>query len=61
MPEKPARPTVSVSGILRSLPENPELTQDARDAIRDGLSLDRYTPSPHCPCERCHRIYRTIP
>jgi hypothetical protein len=50
-----------IGSILQKLATNPELTQDARDAIRDGLTLDRYKPSPQCPCERCHRVYRTIP
>ena len=61
MPEKPARPTVSVSSVLRSLPENPELTQDAREAIRDGLTSDSYRPHRGCPCERCMRAFGAIP
>lgn len=54
---KPAR----VTDVLTDLPQDSELTQDARESVRVGLRLSKYTPSPLCPCERCHRIYRTIP
>lgn len=58
---KPGEKPVPVGAILQDLTKSQQLTQDARDAIRAGLTLDRYTPSPQCPCERCHRVYRTIP
>lgn len=50
-----------VSTVLQNPRTLAELPQDVREAIQAGLRLDRYTPSPHCPCERCHRLYRTIP
>ncbi len=47
--------------IAASLAKAPELTQDARDAIRAGLTKTRYTPHAGCPCERCARAFGIIP
>lgn len=57
----PKSQPVRVSTVVQNLRTSQEISPEARDAIMAGLRLDRYTPHPGCPCERCARVYGLIP
>lgn len=42
-------------------PKRSTIPQDVRQAVQAGLGRDWYRPHPDCPCERCARVFRTIP
>lgn len=60
-PMSETEPASAVLARLADPTKRSDLTQDARQALLAGLRLDKYTPHPGCPCERCHRVFRTIP
>jgi hypothetical protein len=42
-----------VSDVITDILADPEITDDAREAIEEGV----FKPHRHCPCVRCMRAY----
>lgn len=47
-----------VSEVLAGMVWDPELTKDARRAIREGREHEAHEG---CPCIDCHRAFGTVP
>lgn len=55
----PPRPGLAHSSdIMRALLRDPDLTRDAKGAIKDGVP---HWANAGCPCIACHRAFGTIP
>ena len=62
--KRPKSRPVPVSIVLTSVVKAPGLTQDAQDAIWEGIAASLppapFTPHRACPCIRCHEYYGTL-